>query len=91
MIHPIFQVISSYFFKVDELLEQKLCKVKINQLQAMSNAIRCIDQRVQQSCMQKNWFPVAKYNETYTFFPNNQYKPIAVWLRRVAVSLAARV
>ena len=26
-------------------IEQKLCKVKIFQLQSMSNAIRCIDQR----------------------------------------------
>ena len=45
---PKFQVISSHFFKVDELLmsiEQKLCKVKIFHFQSMLNAIRCIDQR----------------------------------------------
>ena len=41
---PKSQVLSSHFFKVVERL-QKLCEVKIFQLQSMSNAIRCIDQR----------------------------------------------
>ena len=32
-------------------IEQKLCEVKIFQLQSMSNAIRCIDQRFAYSCI----------------------------------------
>ena len=51
---PTFQVLSSHFFEINELLsccsmsiEQKLCDVKIfpSQLQFISNAIRSIDQR----------------------------------------------
>ena len=45
---PKFQVLSSHFFKVNELLDEqwaKLYKVKIFQLKSMSNAIRCINQR----------------------------------------------
>ena len=47
---PKFEVISSHFFEVNELLNKhwaKFCQVKIFQLQSMSNAIRCtsIDQR----------------------------------------------
>ena len=59
-------------------IEQKLCEVKIFQLQSMSNAIRCINQRFafknswtireRQSCTQKNQLQVAKYDESYAVF-----------------------
>ena len=42
-IFPKFEVISFHFFKVDELLDKHWAK--IFQLQSMSNAIRCINQR----------------------------------------------
>ena len=46
---PKFQVISSYFFKVDELLDEHWAKIVRSeiyfQLQSISNAIRCIYQR----------------------------------------------
>ena len=48
---PKFQVLSSHFFKVDELLNKQWAKIvwseifQLQRVQSMSNAIRCIDQR----------------------------------------------
>ena len=54
-------------------VEQKLCEVKIFQLQSMSNAIRCIDQRFAfknsgKPGTAKRLFLVARYNESHTIF-----------------------
>ena len=65
-------------------IKQKICKVKIFQLQSMLKVIRGLRTRnlefrawpwystwtilEQQSCTQKNQLQVAKYNESYTVF-----------------------
>ena len=46
-------------------IEQKLCKVKIFQLQSMSNAIRCIDQ----------WFAFKNYRISCLFLIFNLKNP----------------
>ena len=97
---PKFQILSSHFFWVNELLNEHWAN--IFQLQSMSSVMRCINQRFAFNssrilCLALIFnlndpkTTVAKYGEWYTFSSSNWYEPMAKCLPWVRESRATWV